>query len=214
MFDKLTDSENGLVITMNWITDCLFLSLLWLLFSVFFIPFGPATAALYDTAVHVFRRGEKIVYRRFFRSMRQNLRGGILAGLVVLLALWGGFRLWNRIGAAAENSQIGYMLLWAFFVAFLVALGVLGLILPLLSRFETGTVRLFINGLFLGLSNLPRTLALSMLTAVAIWLCVWLWWPVVFVPCLWAIVAGFFLEPVFAPFMGDEGNESADADTE
>lgn len=212
MFDKLMDSDNGLVITMNWITDCLFLSMLWLLLSVFLIPFGPATAALYDTAVHTFRMGEKVVYRRFFASVRKNLKTGIPAGMIALAIVWGGFGLWNRIGAAAADSHVGYALLWGFFVLILLVLGMLSFLFPLLSRFETNLARLFGNCVLLCMANLPRTIALSLLSAVSIWLCLWLWWPVIFVPCLSAVVSSFFIEPVFAPFLPSESGDAGEAE--
>ena len=139
MFEKLYDSDNGLVITMNWITDCLFLSMLWLLFSVFLIPFGPATAALYDTAYRTFRKKERVVYRRFFSSMKKNLRVGIPAGLLFLGLVFGGVKLWDALGAlAAGGSSTAYAALWGYFVLLLLLLGLGGLMFPLLSRFETG----------------------------------------------------------------------------
>lgn len=214
MFDKLMDSDNGLVITMNWITDCLFLSMLWLVLSVFVIPFGPATAALYDTAVHTFRGGEKLVYRRFFMSLKRNMKTGIPAGLIALLIALGGFKVWNLLGAAAVDSNTGYVFLWGFFVLFLLMLGMLSFLFPLLSRFETDLARLFGNCFLLCMANLPRTVALSLLFAVAAWICTWLWWPVVFVPCLWAVCASFFAEPIFAPFLSvaeADGTEAADS---
>ncbi len=207
MFDKWMDSDNGLVITMNWITDCLFLSMLWLLFSVFLLPLGPATAALYDAAVHTFRKGEKVVYRRFFRSLKRNLKIGIPAGLIALAAGAAGIKIWNLIGAMASESQMGYTLLWGYFVVLLVVLGMLSFLFPLLSRFETNLPRLFGNCVLMCMANLPKTMALSLLGAVTIWICMWLWWPVIFMPCLWAVAASFFIEPVFAPFLSSEQAE-------
>lgn len=207
MFNKLMDSDNGLVITMNWITDCLFLSMLWLLFSVFLIPLGPATAALYDTVVHTFRMGEKVVYRRFFRSLKRNLKTGIPAGVIVLAVGAASFKIWNLLGAMGSESQTGYALLWGFFVVLMVVLGMISFLFPLLSRFETDIPGLFRNCVLMCMANLPKTTALSLLSAVTIWICMWLWWPVIFMPCLWALAASFFIEPVFAPFLLSEPGE-------
>ena len=54
------------------------------------------------------------------------------------------------------------------------------------------------------MKHLPRTIALCMICGVTIWICVWLWWPVIFVPCLSALLASFFIEPVFAPYMPEQ----------
>lgn len=204
MLGKLFNPENGLMITMSWITDCLFLSLLWLFFSVFLIPLGPATAALYDTAVHTFRYKEEGVYRRFFRSFQKNLKTGIPAGVICLITGWLGYTAWNRIAASSGNSDEGYMLLWGYFVILLLILGIITFLFPLLSRFEIGLVQLFKNGILLCMIHLPRTIILSFLSVVTIWLCLWLWWPVIFMPCLSALIASVFIEPVFLPYMPEE----------
>ena len=203
MFGKLFNPENGLMITMGWITDCLFLSLLWLFFSVFLIPLGPASAALYDTAVHTFWYKEEVVYRRFFRSFQKNLKIGIPAGLICLVVGWLGYVAWNRIAAFSANSA-GYMLLWGYFVILLLILGIITFLFPLLSRFETGLAGLFKNCVVLCMLHLPRTMLLSFLSVVTIWLCLWLWWPVIFMPCLSALIASVFIEPVLKPYMPEE----------
>lgn len=201
MFNKLFDRSNGLMITMSWITDCLFLSMLWMLFSVFLIPLGPATAALYDTAVHTFRHEEEVVYGRFFQSMKKNLKVGIPAGLICLAIGFGGYQLWNTIGAAAVESDMGYMLLWGYFFVYMLVIGLIGFLFTLLSRFETGLIQLFVNTVVLGVAHLPRLLAVCMICAVTIWICVWQWWPVIFLPCLSALLASFFIEPIFEKYM-------------
>ena len=208
MFNRLFDRNNGLMITMSWITDCLFLSMLWLMFSVLIIPLGPASAALYDTTVHTFRMNEEVVYGRFFRSLRKNMKCGIPAGLICLAIGIGGYQLWNRIGAFAVNSDMGYMLLWGYFILFVLVIGMMAFLFALLSRFETNLVSLFVNTFVLCIKNLPRTIALCMICGVTIWVCVWLWWPVIFVPCLAALLASFFIEPVFAPFMPEVKEDS------
>ena len=151
--------------------------------------------------------GEKVVYRRFFRSLKRNLKTGIPAGVIVLAVGAAGFKIWNLLGAMASESQTGYALLWGFFVVLMVVLGMISFLFPLLSRFETDIPGLFRNCVLMCMANLPKTTALSLLSAVTIWICMWLWWPVIFMPCLWALAASLFIEPVFAPFLPSEPGE-------
>lgn len=210
MFNRIFDRNNGLMITMSWITDCLFLSMLWLMFSVLIIPLGPASAALYDATVHAFRMEEEAVYRRFFRSLKKNLKCGIPAGLICLVIGIGGYQLWNKIGAFAVNSDLGYMLLWGYFFLYMLVIGMMAFLFALLSRFETDLVSLFVNTFILCMKHLPRTIALCLICAVTIWVCVWQWWPAIFVPSLAALLASVFIEPIFAPFMPEEVEEEPD----
>ena len=52
--------------------------------------------------------------------------------------------------------------------------------------------------------ELPRTVALGMLNAVAILLCVRVVVPLFFLPALAALIGSLLLEPMFKPFMPQE----------
>ena len=60
------------------------------------------------------------------------------------------------------------------------------------------------NTLFLGMANLPRTLALGLLNTAAFLLCLIYIVPVCFLPSLAALIGSPFIEPMFKPFMPAE----------
>ena len=68
MFRNILRPDSALMITMNQITDCIFLSLFWILGCIPVITVGVSTAALYDSVYHTFRKGEKNSWQRFLRS--------------------------------------------------------------------------------------------------------------------------------------------------
>ena len=201
MFRNLFKPDGSLFITMNWITDCIFLSLFWLLGCFGVVTAGASFAALYDTAYRTYRQSEKNAWQRFLYVFRSNLRAGIVPTLLLLAAFWGllkgGVALWNL--AVAGNLS------WALFAAgallAVLGLGVLSVLFPLLSRFENGLSTLLKNTLLLALANLPRTLALGVLNAGAIFLCVRFVFPFFFLPALASLLGSLLLEPMFKPYM-------------
>ena len=82
MFRNILRPDSPLMITMTQITDCIFLSLFWLLgcFPVF--TAGASTAALYDAVYHGFRQGEKHTWQRFWGSFKANFRPSLVPALV------------------------------------------------------------------------------------------------------------------------------------
>lgn len=204
MFRNLLNPENGLMIVLTQITDTIFLSFFWLMSCMLVVTVGPGTAALYDAAFHCFRTGEEHPWSRFARSFRRNLRVGIPAALVVLAVEFAGYCgiiwLWN--GAAA--GKISWVLFSAAaFVAF-VLVGVLALVFPLLSRFETSTGQLLSNSFRLGMANLPRTLGLSALHTLTFVLCIRYVIPLFFLPSMCMFFSSFLIEPILKPYMPEE----------
>ena len=204
MFRNILRPDSPLMITMNQITDCIFLSLFWLLGCLPVITAGVSTAALYDAVYHTFRKGEKNSWQRFLHAYKQNLKPGILPGILFLLAAAAltrlGILVWNQ--AVYGNISWGVFAAAAFFL--LVLLGIGSILFPLLSRFETGTVQLFSNTLRLGLANLPLSLGLALVNAVVIFFSVRFVVPLFFLPALGALLSTLFIEPMLKPYMPKE----------
>lgn len=204
MFQKLFNPENPLMITMTQITDCIFLSLFWLLGCVPVVTTGAAGAALYDACYRAYRQGEKHSWQRFFRVFRRNLKAGILPSLVFWGGLYAGGRgmiaLWN----GAAMGQLPWMLFSAGALAGVLVLGMLSVLLPVLSRFENSFPMLLKNTLLLSLANLPRTLALGVLNAGWGYVCIRFVFPLFFGPALSALIGSFLIEPMFRPYLNQE----------
>ena len=204
MFRNLFNPDSHLMVTMTQITDCIFLSLFWLLCSMPVITVGASTAALYDAVYYGYRKGDKHPWTRFFRTLKQNLKGSILPSLVYLAVFasdgWCLIQLWNAMatGRMSEGLFAGLALL------VMLVLGVISVIFPVLSRFENTAAQLLKNTLFLAMANLPRTLAVGMLNGLSIWLCARFVVPLFFLPALVALISTLMLEPMFKPYMPEE----------
>ena len=167
MFRILFYPESALMVTMAQVTDCIFLSLFWILGCFPVVTIGTSFAALYDATFRGFRESEKHSWQRFLYVFRQNWKGGILPTAVLLLLVWllvkGVIGLWN--GAVYGSIS------WAVFSggAFLAVtvLGCLSLLMPMLSRFENSFPMLLKNTVLLSLGNLPRTVVLGAVNAIS-----------------------------------------------
>ena len=204
MFRKLLNPDNALMITMTQITDCIFLSLFFLVGCFPVVTAGASFAALYDATFRGFRQGDKHCWQRFGQVYKDNWKASVAPTVVFLLAasvlsktLIG---LWN--GAVA--GSISWMLFSGGAFVGVLLLGILSLMFPVLSRFENSFAGLLKNTLLLGLANLPRTLILGILNAASFLLCIRYIFPLFFLPSLAALLGSVLIEPMFKPYMPSE----------
>ncbi len=204
MFRSLFRSDSGLMIAVGQITDCIFLSLFWILGCFPVVTIGASFAALYDATFRGLRRNEKNSWQRFWKVFRENWKGGIGPTVVFLAALWLLVRLMVGLWNAAVYGQISWGLFAAGAFAGVLALGVLSILFPMLSRFENPLGAQLKNTLFIALANMPGTLALGIVNAVTVLLCVRFVVPLSFLPALAALIGSLFIEPMFRPYMPKE----------
>ena len=204
MFRKFLNPDNALMITMTQITDCIFLSLFWLIGCIPVVTIGASFAALYDSTYRGFWQGEKHCWGRFLEVFRENWKAGILPTGVFLAVLYLLVQLlvslWNRAVAGAVSWMV---FSGGAFVGVLV-LGIVSVLFPMLSRFENPLPVLLKNTVFLAMAHLPRTLALGILNAAAGLLCAFFVLPLFFLPSLAALIGSVLIEPMFKPYMPAE----------
>ena len=201
MFRNLFSPDSALMITMGRITDCIFLSMFWIICCIPVVTIGASFAALYDASYRAFRENERNSWQRFFHVFRNNWKSGILPTAVFLLAGAGLVKaviaLWNL----AVAGSVSWLLFSAAAFVAVVLLGMLSLLFPVLSRFENSFGGLLKNTIFLALANLPRTVLLGMINAACGFLCVRLIIPLFLLPSLAALMGSWLIEPMFKPFM-------------
>lgn len=204
MFRNLLRPDSALMITMNQITDCIFLSLFWMLGCIPVVTMGASFAALYDGVYHGFRRGDKHCWQRFGRSYKANWKASILPTVVALAVFVALGKILISLWNAAVYGQISWMLFSAGAFVGMLVLGILSVLFPMLSRFENSMGTLLKNTVFLAMANLPRTMALGILNALTIFVCVLYVVPLFFLPALSALIGTLLIEPMFKPYMHQE----------
>ena len=209
MFQRLFDPENDFMIFLSQITDLIVLSFFWILSCLLVVTAGPGTAALYDAVFHGLRKQDLHSWERFLHSFRLNFKSGCLAAIPVvggfLLGLDGVLRLFR----GAYNGQISWAVFSAGLFLLFLLIGILSIVFPLLSRFETSLPRLFSNALRLGMAHLPRTLLLAALNCVIFYLCARFVVPLFLLPALGMLLGSFLIEPMLRPFLPEDfGSDS------
>lgn len=207
MLRNLLRPDSGLMIAMTQITDCIFLSLFWILGCIPVVTVGTACAALYDAVYRGFRQGDRHPWQRFWQVFRQNWKAGLVPSLLFLVL----FSLLAKAMISVWNAAAAGLMSWMLFsaAAFLAvtALGILSLAFPVLSRFENSLPGLLKNTLLLALANLPRTVLLGLFNTAAILLCARFVVPLFFLPALTALLSTLAVEPMFRPFLEPESSE-------
>lgn len=180
--------------------DVVGLSMLWLLLCFPVVTIGPATAALYHALCRVFHFHEdEGAFGLFFRSLKANLKQGILATLIlapfgVLLYFLHGIYT-AAVVAEVSGSTMAYIY---FLLLLIIPLGLVCWLFPLLGRFHFSLPDLFLTAFRLMVAHIPTTLALAALTVILYLIASW-WLIFSFAaPGLWAVCAAPLLERAFA----------------
>ena len=204
MFQKIFNPDNALMITMTQITDCIFLSMFWMLGCFPVVTAGASFAALYDASFRTYRRGEKHSWQRFWKTFRTNLKDGILPTLIMIPAAYGLLRCLIAVWNAAVYGSISWVIFSAAALLIVTVFGVLCVLFPMLSRFQNSLGGLLKNTVLLAFANMPRTMGLGILNAAVLYLCVRFIVPLFFLPALAALISSLLIEPMFKPYMNEE----------
>ena len=207
MFRNIFRPDSPLMVTMSQITDCIFLSLFWILGCFPVVTAGASVAAMYDAVSRGFRQGEKNSWQCFLRAFRRNWKDGILPTVVFLAAMWAIVTLMVKLWNSAVYGTVSWGVFSGGAFVGVVLVGVLSVVFPMLSRFENSTGALLRNAVLVALANLPRTLCLGLLNTVCGLFCVRYVFPLFFLPALAALIGTMFLEPMFKPYLPKDAAE-------
>ena len=118
------NGESPLWQIFGFIGDAVVLSLLWTVCSVPVVTAGAAAAALYDTVTACFRRHEQDYLRRFFRTLKRELRSSLLPTLLWGLLLAGLYWGWHQV-AGGLSGRGGQLLTSGLLFLLLIPLGII-----------------------------------------------------------------------------------------
>lgn len=190
------------------LADVMVLSALWFATSLPFITLGASTTALYDAVSHCLRKGESGPWRRFFRTFLAELvTSGIVTvvfGLLLVLLYQGLGLLWRAQVAGVSGAPV---MLAVYGVALLIPTGMFLWMWPLLSRFTFTPLALVKTALQFTLAHLPETVVLVVVTLFSALVTAWLLLPMLFLPCLTALMWTLPVERAFRRFMPEEEPE-------
>ena len=135
MLNKIFKQEGFLWKGLNFLTDLIFLSVIWSFLCMLLVPIGPSTTALYDAVVHGLRRREPDVYPRFFRTLRREFKTAFFSGLLWGVLITVCVLTVRYLLALGETSRSAFAAGIAYYIVLIVPLGSACWVFPLLSRF-------------------------------------------------------------------------------
>lgn len=198
------DPDNWLFRGMSRIADYFLVSCCWLLCSLPVVTVGSASIALYDTVAHCIRSGEGHLFRRFFRTFKNELVRGI--GLVILWAVicWILNAGYQSLIQLAEGSEGWAMFSIIYDVALLIPLGCLCWVVAVESRFVRTFGDLHRVAFVFTFAYLPNTVIIEALLLVAVTIVLNFPIFVLFIPGITADLQAIFVEKVFKAYMPEE----------
>lgn len=183
------------------LADYFILSCLWVLCSAPVITLGAASIALYDTVAHCVRGKEEGMFRRFFRTFKNELGRGILLTVLwaaVALALNMGHQVLSQL---APGSRIMDLIRVACFLLLLFPLGMGCWAIAIESRFTHTLGSLHRTALGFTFLYIPQTLIIAALFAAALNLVLNIPFLVMFLPGMAVYFQSRFIEKVFLKYM-------------
>lgn len=202
--NSLFNSENWLWKPFGYVADVVLLSCMWFLCSVPIVTMGAATTALYDCAARCVRGKDQRMFARFFRTFKQEFLTATLCEALWAAIIGGGYFLVKTFGNSVAVTDGTTAATVAMLLIVVVVIGVACWVLPLLSRFTFSFAQLNGTAVKLALANLPRTMALGVVTVAAAYFCVQFWVPFLFLPGILVLIWTALIEPVFQRYMDED----------
>lgn len=200
---KLFDTENWLWRWIGKLPELLALSLLWLLCCIPVVTLIPGSIALYDSVAHCVRGSEGGTYRRFFRTLKLELKRGVLLSLLWLLLALILYCGYNAILSGGESNAASAFSL-VYLISMLFPLATLCWLIPLQSRFSYGFWELHRNAALFAFGHLPTTVLILALLWGAVTLVLNIPVLIVLMPAIFVCLQTLFTERILKKYMPEE----------
>ena len=151
------------------LTNLVVLNLLYLVFCIPIVTIGPATAALHYVTLKYAANEEDRVWAPFIHSFRQNLKQGILVGLIATaVGVFLAFDLYWIYQMVNAGQAFDKVVLVLASLACIVYLMMTAYIYPLLAHYDNSLKQMFRTAIILAIRHLPATLCMAVISAAPI----------------------------------------------
>ena len=198
---KLFEYDGGIMRMLNKAVDCVFLSFLWILFSLPLITFGASTTALYYTANKVIRHDRSHVLREFWGAFKKNFKQATIMWLI--LAVLGIIIIGNCLLFYGTSKAL--FILYIVIASIETAWGIH--LFAQIARFDNELTTIMKNSALMGIRHILKTILLFIVFVAGVIL--FLTWPILILvlPALYMAAASFILESIFELYMTPEDLE-------
>lgn len=206
MLNNFLDPQNAFWRWVCNVPHLLALSVLWAVCSIPIVTLVPASVAMYSAIVKCMRPDIKGIYKCFFKTFKEELKRGILLGLLWLFisALFvGGYYVLVIISDASEMWAaciVGYPFLWIPVVLIFIWM------IAVEARFNCGFWKLHQNAMFFAFSCKLKSLLILLITVACIVLCVFVSVLNTILPALLLLLWSLPIESEFAYYISEANN--------
>ena len=169
MWNKVFDVHNPFWQSMGTVFDLFILNTIWLICCIPVVTIGPATTAACYALIQRARREDISITKDFFHSFRENLKQGILLGL--LITLTGAFLAFDIYLCRRSGTGIYTFFMVFFGIVFIFWAFTALYSFPLLAKFERKNTEIIIWAFTLSIKNLSMTLTMLFVIIAGIWGC-------------------------------------------
>lgn len=167
-----TKLANPVLDFINTLCNYVVLNLVFLITCLPVITIGTALASLYYVTLREARGEYGYLVRTYIKEFRKNLKSGTAAFAVLFIigaVLLFNTAFWFGLGGIPAGVVTGIMI-----IAMIAWLFTFTYTFPLVARFENTTKQTLKNAFCLMMSNVKATLALLLIYALAVFLCIFL----------------------------------------
>ena len=215
---NLIDPEGPFLQFVTKIVYSVWLNILWFVCCLPVVTIGPSTTALFYACQKMARDEEGYVTRAFFRSFRENLKQGMVIGLIMTAS--GGVLIFDAfvLMRLYKTSPFWAIVTACFIVACIAWLIVFMWVFPLLAHFDNTTINMFKNAIMLGMRFLVCTALMAAVYIIMALLIIHVMTPlIIFGMGTCAYINSILLKNIFIQLEGKaegdaEGGTDGDAD--
>ncbi len=183
------------------------LGLLWIVFTLTVVGFGPASTALYYAIAKSIRRERGRPFQEFFRALKQNWWKAMFTGLIVELLMVGLMMLdYPVLMEPFLTGDVSDDLAFFWAILRLVLLLTVSMhLFPVISRFQVTLPKVWVLSILLAMRHLGKTLALSLVFLILF--VVTIFFPVItiFAPGLFVFFQSYREERILKQYILDAG---------
>ena len=185
-------------------TDCIYLSVLFLISCIPVFTIGTAATALYYTARKVLRFDRGYIFREYITAFKDNFKQTTPVWLLtILLGTVLGID-WYVMWAYVQDENVLGALIIVFFVGMMVLFAWASYLFPFMARFENTRRQSMKNAILLVVAHLPMTIVMLVLAVVTVVLIYMIPLLLGLLPAVYAWIQSYILERIFRESMTEE----------
>ena len=201
------DYDGGIMRSLCKFSDCIFLSLMFVVCCIPVVTIGTAATAMYYTAHKVLRQDRGYIFRDYIESFQANFKQTTPIWLLTLI-LGGILGIdWYVMGLFGFKG-IGTNILGPIFITGTLLLNTwISYLFPYMARFENTTRQSMKNAALMALRHLPTTILMMIVEAVVLAILWFMPLLLAILPAFYAWIQSYFLERVLRKYMSTEDLE-------